>query len=124
MQSGKQKRARIMARRKEKKQQADWQTQLPEGSKIAPAGSIRVNRSALAPYTSYGEPDFVRRGYYETVEFRCRDCGARQIWLAEQQQWWYETARGYVYSTAVRCLACRRERRLAPHRSKNMGNTA
>ncbi|WP_255461512.1 zinc-ribbon domain containing protein [Andreprevotia sp. IGB-42] len=55
----------------------------------------------------------MQRGYYEDITFTCRDCGARQVWTASRQQWWYETAKGYVYSTAVRCLGCRQQRRRA-----------
>ena len=69
---------------------------------------VRVNLSALAPYNSYGEPAFVRDGFYKDVPFRCRDCGKDEIWTARQQKWWYEVAKGYVYSGAVRCRACRR----------------
>ena len=73
-----------------------------------PSEEVRVNESALAPYNSYGAPDFVRAGRYSDRPFRCRDCGKSEIWTARQQKWWYEVAKGYVYSTAVRCRACRR----------------
>jgi len=74
-----------------------------------PAGEVRVNESALALYNSYGAPEFVRAGRYSDRSFRCRDCGKAEIWTAHQQKWWwYEVAKGYVYSTAVRCRACRR----------------
>jgi hypothetical protein len=65
----------------------------------------------LEPYNSYGSPDFVRRGYYLDVPFRCVDCNVEQVWTATQQKWWYEVAKGYVYSTAKRCLPCRQKRR-------------
>jgi Probable zinc-ribbon domain len=75
-----------------------------------PAGEeVRVNESALAPYNSYGDPEFVRAGHYSDRPFRCRDCGKDEVWTARQQKWWYEVAKGYVYSTAVRCRACRRK---------------
>ena len=73
-----------------------------------PSGEVRVNESALAPYKSYGAPEFVRAGRYSDRPFRCRDCRKSEIWTARQQKWWYEVAKGYVYSTAVRCRACRR----------------
>src|SRR6187431_1800948 len=72
------------------------------------AGSIRVNVAALAPNNSYGAPDFVERGYYMDEPFKCTACGAAQVWTASQQKWWYEVAKGYVYSTAKLCRPCRR----------------
>ena len=72
---------------------------------------ISVNEELLAPYNSYGEADFVRRGYYVDIPFRCVDCGKEEIWTGAQQKWWYEVAKGFVYSTAVRCRACRRQER-------------
>ena len=72
------------------------------------AGSVRVNVAALAPNNSYGVPRFVKRGYYEDEPFKCAGCGTAQIWGASQQKWWYEVAKGYVYSTAKLCRPCRR----------------
>jgi hypothetical protein len=85
---------------------------------------IRVNESALAKNNSYGAPKFVYRGYYVDEPFKCRDCGKEQVWTATQQKWWYEVAKGFAYSSAVRCRACRRKeqarkmaaRRTAGHR--------
>ena len=62
---------------------------------------------------NHSQPNFPTLGGYEGLAFSCRDCGARQVWAAQQQQWWYETAKGYVYATAVRCHTCRRTRRMA-----------
>lgn len=73
-----------------------------------PAGTVRVNVAALAPANSYGAPKFVYRGYYEDIPFTCSGCGAAQVWTAWQQKWWYEVAKGYIYSTAKYCRACRR----------------
>jgi hypothetical protein len=53
-----------------------------------------VNREALAPYNSYGEPDFVTRGYYVDRTFQCACCGTEETWRATQQKWWYEVAKG------------------------------
>ena len=101
-----------MARRREKRNKAAIDA-LSTRMVIRPAGSVTVNHSALVPNESYDEPDFVRDGYYRDLAFTCRDCGARHVWRAEQQQWWYELAKGSLYSTAVRCFTCRRERSLA-----------
>src|SRR6185295_17893243 len=74
----------------------------------APPGLVRVNVEALAPNNSYGVPRFVERGYYEDVPFTCASCGSKEIWRAAQQKWWYEVAKGYAYSGARLCRACRR----------------
>lgn len=110
--SGKQKRAAILARRRERREQAIVAARVPPVS-VPPwtRGSVLVDKWLLAPSNSYGEPAFVRRGYYVDVHFICSDCGSREVWAAAQQKWWYEVAKGYVYSTAARCLACRRQRR-------------
>jgi len=71
-------------------------------------GAVRVNVAALAPNNSYGVPRFVERGYYSDEPFKCSNCGADQVWTAGQQKWWYEVAKGYVYSTAKLCRPCRR----------------
>lgn len=73
----------------------------------AVAGVVRVNVDALAPNNSYGVPRFVRLGCYEDEPFTCTGCGAAQVWTAWQQKWWYEVAKGYVYSIAKYCRACR-----------------
>ena len=70
-----------------------------------------VNATLLAPYNSYGLPDFVTRGFYRDLEFSCKDCGKREVWRATQQKWWYEVAKGYPYATAVRCRSCRKVER-------------
>ena len=69
---------------------------------------VLVNASLLRPTNSYGIPDFVDRGYYVDRPFDCKDCGKPQVWTATQQKWWYESAKGDVWTMAVRCRACRR----------------
>jgi len=73
--------------------------------------NCRVNVAASAPYNSYGNPEFVERGYYVDIPFACACCGAEQVWSATQQKWWYEVAKGEVYSTAKYCRSCRRKRK-------------
>jgi hypothetical protein len=73
------------------------------------ARGVLVNVSALAPNNSYGSPKFVQRGYYVDQPFKCKGCGKDEIWTATQQKWWYEVAKGYVYSTAMLCRPCRRK---------------
>jgi len=49
--------------------------------------------------------------YYIDRPFICRSCGARQIWRADDQKWYYEEAKGHMDAKAVECRACRVERR-------------
>jgi hypothetical protein len=72
------------------------------------AEPARVNVAALAPYNSYGAPDFVIRGFYQDQPFTCAQCHTPQVWRAWQQKWWYEVAKGYAYSSAKLCRPCRR----------------
>ena len=75
------------------------------------AGGLPVKLDTLAPNNSYGKPEFVERGYYLDRPFTCAGCDSEEIWTAAQQKWWYEVAKGYVYSLAKLCRACRRKKR-------------
>jgi hypothetical protein len=64
---------------------------------------IPADISQHAPHTSYvGGPLL-----YEDKKFKCVDCGDMKVWSAEEQKWWYETAKGHVFSEAKRCSECR-----------------
>src|SRR6266496_6828861 len=110
MKSGKQRRVEINTRRKQKaaKRQA---MATEQERRVRLVVGVPVNEELLAPNNSYGAPDFVRRGYYIDTPFRCVDCGKEEVWTGTQQKWWYEVAKGFVYSTANRCRPCRRKRR-------------
>ena len=92
-------RAARAARREKLEEAARWKEREARG--------VLVNAAALAPNNSYGAAAFVYRGYYVDVPFRCKDCGKDEIWTATQQKWWYEVAKGFAYSAATRCRACR-----------------
>ena len=109
MKSGKQKRAEIHAKRK--KQSIKRQQEQEKERRLRPALGPPVNEALLAPNNSYGAPDFVYRGYYVDRPFRCIDCGKEEVWTGAQQKWWYEVAKGFAYSTAIRCRLCRRRER-------------
>ena len=106
MKNGKQRRGEIMAKRKKRGAAVEA---LP--TKPIPNRMVPVNENLLAPNNSYGAPAFVMRGYYVDIPFRCVGCGKEEIWTGGQQKWWYEVAKGFVYSSAIRCRACRREAR-------------
>ena len=108
MKSGKQKRAEIKAKRKTAMIQSN--NQKPEVG-LRPVLGPPLNEALLAPINSYGAPDFVYRGYYVDRPFRCVDCGKEEVWTGTQQKWWYEVAKGFVYTTAIRCRLCRRKKR-------------
>lgn len=78
-----------------------------EATPQPPRGRIQADLSQQAPNNSYSALPL----YYEDMPFVCVDCGKEEIWTAEQQQWWYEVAKGSVYSCAVRCHDCRKARR-------------
>lgn len=69
---------------------------------------VLVNPANLRPTNSYGTPDFVKRGHYVDMPFHCKACGVAQVWTETQQKWWYESAKGDVWTKAVLCRACRR----------------
>ena len=109
MKSVKQRRAEMIAKRKKRAVKSK-----PKAPAPAPYRMVPVNEKLLAPNNSYGAPDFVKRGFYLDRPFRCVDCNKEGVWTGSQQKWWYEVARGFVYSMAVRCRVCRwkqRERR-------------
>jgi hypothetical protein len=110
MKSGKQRRAEIHAKRKQKAAKLQAVNKVTD-RRLRPALGPPVNEALLAPNNSYGAPDFVYRGYYVDRPFRCVDCGKEEMWTGTQQKWWYEVAKGFAYSTAVRCRLCRREER-------------
>ncbi len=51
---------------------------------------VPTDPSQYAPHNSWS----TLPAFYEDIVFRCRDCGADEIWTAEQQKWWYEVAKG------------------------------
>jgi Probable zinc-ribbon domain len=90
-----------------------------EDQKELPTDSAPCNPEHLAPFYSYDPPDFVQRGYYLDILFRCASCQEQEVWRAIRQKWWYEVAKGNVESRAKLCKACRhgeRERKAAARR--------
>jgi Probable zinc-ribbon domain len=108
MKSGKQRRAELKTKRKQREEK---QQSLTTGPQPTPRllGTAPVNENLLAPYKSYGAPDYVMRGYYQDFPFRCQGCGKEETWTAAQQKWWYEVSKGYVFSSAKLCRACRKK---------------
>ena len=118
MKSGKLKAAEIRQKRVTRKAKAAAE-KLPR-PKPLPTGSAPVNAALLAPNNSYGFPEFVHRGYYLDLPFSCQGCGKEEVWTATQQKWWYEVAKGFAYSTAKLCRACRRQARARSDESRRL----
>ena len=119
MKSGKQKRHEIQAKRKQKTAKIHTRNQQQE-RRLRPVLGPPVNEALLAPNNSYGAPDFVYRGFYVDRPFRCVDCGKEEVWTGTQQKWWYEVAKGFVYTTAIRCRLCRRKKREQSEESRRV----
>lgn len=109
MKSPKQRRQEIKARRLQRAERKGRRVNARPVDR--PISTVVVTPALLRPTNSYGIPDFVQRGYYQDRPFQCKDCGKAEIWTAAQQQWWYEEAQGDVWTTAVRCRACRQRER-------------
>jgi len=108
MKSGKQRRAEIKTSRRTRALKAKTRESRRRLSTLA---TVPCNPVLLKPDNSYSDPAFVVRGFYLDLPFTCRDCGRHEVWSATQQKWWYEVAGGDVWTTAVRCRACRRKER-------------
>lgn len=109
MKSPKQRRQEIKARRLQRAERKACRGNARPVDR--PVGTVVVTPTLLRPTTSYGIPEFVRRGYYQDRPFRCKDCGIEEVWTAAQQRWWYEVAQGDVWTVAVRCRPCRQRER-------------
>lgn len=98
MNSNKQKKKQLKAKRKQRAEQIKYRRLNNLGY-----GRVRADHSKLAHINSYGGlPD-----YYEGKDFTCRDCGIDEIWSAKQQKFYYEECKGHIDARAVRCNACR-----------------
>ena len=107
--SGKKRREQLSATKAAKRAKRD---EMKRAARLGVAGQhLAVDISRLAPHNSYSQPQFVERGYYVDQRFECVDCGVPQVWTEAQQKWWYEVAKGYPFTTAIRCRACRRSER-------------
>lgn len=68
-----------------------------------PHDAVGADMTKHATHNAYS-PKF----WYRDEWFACSDCGKSEKWTAQAQRWWYEVARGAIYTQAVRCLPCRR----------------
>ena len=91
---------------KTKKEIAAKRKKHKEQRQIAGLNRAPVSIDRLAPDNSFETPDFVARGFYVDRTFTCVDCVSEHTWTATQQKWWYEVAKGSVWTCAKRCRAC------------------
>ena len=56
--------------------------------------------------------------YYQDIEFACADCGKREHWTAESQQYYFEVMRASPYKQAKRCYDCRQKEILRRNRAR------
>ena len=75
-----------------------------------PPGAVLANWEALE-HNQATIPQVAYPLFYADRPFKCRDCGSDELWMATQQKWWYETAKGPIDSIAIRCRSCRRKER-------------
>ncbi len=111
MKSNKQRRTELRElrkRRKEKHKTKLITIKKRQDREKIPLDAVLCVPNLLAPNNSYDVPSFVDRGYYIDIPFECVDCQKQEIWLAARQKWWYEVAKGDVYSQARRCNPCRK----------------
>lgn len=105
MKSNKQRKIELKARRTKKAQKKQKSQCIdPRGTKLQSSTEcLLADHFALQHNGTYGALPM----FYAAKPFECRDCGASEVWTAGQQKWWYEVAKGSIYSTAVRCRSCR-----------------
>ena len=112
MKSNKQRRAEIKAQRLARAERTTVRLNAADPRRMTAAalraqGAEPADTERLARLnTTYFLPTF-----YVDRPFRCRDCGAEEVWTAKQQKWWYEGVGARLESQATRCLPCRRARR-------------
>lgn len=103
-----------MGKRKKPRYQQEAERRVAPPNARSAGPIIVADASKQAPNNSYSG-----RPFYQDLLFVCEDCGKQEVWTARQQQWWYEVAKGSIYSTAKRCRACRKRRRETPPADKN-----
>ena len=116
MKSGKQRRHEIKQKRAERAEalKRDLEGKAFLEAKALSSTVVQADHSELAHNNTYGSlPD-----YYHDVVFNCIECGESSLWTAKSQKWWYEIAKGSIWSTASRCSSCRKVRREAKEEQK------
>jgi predicted RNA-binding Zn-ribbon protein involved in translation (DUF1610 family) len=103
MKSGKQRRNEIKAARLKRIAKRDAKANLFK--RPIPDWAVSVNQAEVHHHSMAFDIPLL----YIDKEFICKDCGAKEIWAAKQQKWWYEIAKGALETTAIRCSSCGRK---------------
>ncbi len=113
MKSSKQRRLEIKEKRRKKAAKLKISTfevcdPLPKGAVLSSSMELRHNNIyCVLPL------------FYVDKAYSCQDCGSKELWTAKQQKWWYEIAKGNIYSSAVKCLKCRKKIKPEKETQKN-----
>ena len=70
---------------------------------VLPPGAVAADHSQLTHNRTYSPLP----SYYLDKLVECRQCRKEEVWPAERQKWWYEVAKGNIFTEAVLCRACR-----------------
>ena len=103
MKSGKQRRLEIKEKRR-KKAKDNVVIDTFKNMDKRPNYAVVADHKNLVHNNTYGPLPL----FYVDKAYTCVDCGSHEIWTAKQQKWWYETAKGHIDSTAIRCRRCRK----------------
>ena len=71
----------------------------------------RIPNTAIPADVTRQAPATVQVTHYFDVTRRCRDCGRRFLFFAEEQKHWYEVLGFALEADCVRCVPCRRLQR-------------
>ena len=81
-----------------------------------PPGAVIADQAELAHNNTYGR---LPRFYVDKVVV-CRQCHTEEVWPAERQKWWYETAKGNINTDAVLCRSCREKEKTRKEEAKRV----
>ncbi|BCE01991.1 zinc-ribbon domain containing protein [Marinicellulosiphila megalodicopiae] len=116
MKSGKQRKSEIKSKRKKNDLPLELllKGKTYDEAKLISGSIIWADQSELKHNITEGKlPE-----YYFDQDFVCIECSAKSIWTAKSQKWWYESAKGSIWSKASRCPKCRAIRKLEKETQK------
>lgn len=116
MKSGKQRRAEIKERRRNRAAPYKEFDRFDLSRKPASAILANVEELQHNPRAAYTLMPL----FYVDMPFICKDCGSHELWTAKQQKWWYEIVKGSIDSTAIRCRRCRKKEQARKSEAKRV----
>jgi hypothetical protein len=82
-----------------------------------PPGAVLADHSQLAHNNTYD----LLPNFYVDRAIVCRQCGTEEVWPAERQKWWYEVAKGNIFTDAVFCRSCRHSKKTQKAEARRVG---